>query len=107
MTPRVVYLPAAERDIDLIAQYIAADNLEAALRFYEAVQDEARKIAAMPGLGALWFEAGDQLSDLRGCIISGFRKYIIFYRAVSDQIEVVRVLHGARDLKPAIRSEPR
>ena len=31
--------------------------------------------------------------------VRGFESYVIFYRPLSDGIEVVRVLHGAQDLE--------
>jgi toxin ParE1/3/4 len=36
--------------------------------------------------------------------VRGFRKYLVFYIPRSDGIEVVRVLHGARDLEALFRS---
>jgi plasmid stabilization system protein ParE len=58
-----LYLPAAERDIDLIADFLAADNLDAALRFYAAVRADVTRLAEMPGLGTRWFDSsGDRES---------------------------------------------
>jgi toxin ParE1/3/4 len=34
-----------------------------------------------------------------------FGRYVIFYRPLDDGIEVVRVLHGARDIRRALRNE--
>lgn len=31
--------------------------------------------------------------------VSRFKKYLVFYRPIQDGIEVLRVLHGARDIK--------
>jgi toxin ParE1/3/4 len=38
------------------------------------------------------------LADLPVSPLSRFKKYLIFYRQVAAGIEVVRVLHGARDI---------
>lgn len=43
------------------------------------------------------------MGRLRGELATGLRsfpvgRYVIFYRALSNGIEIVRVLHGARDL---------
>jgi plasmid stabilization system protein ParE len=32
-----------------------------------------------------------------------FRNYLVFYRTTSDGIEILRVLHGARDLGAAMQ----
>jgi len=38
------------------------------------------------------------LSGLRSLPVQGFEKHLVFYRPPKEGIEVVRVLHGARDL---------
>lgn len=30
--------------------------------------------------------------------ISGYRKYLVFYQVVEEELKILRVLHGARDL---------
>jgi len=42
-------------------------------------------------------------TDLRS---SPFGRYVIFYTPVHDGIDVVRVLHGARDIDAAFGEEP-
>jgi toxin ParE1/3/4 len=49
-------------------------------------------LARMPELGR---KRPDLAPDLRGFPIGN---YIIFYRPVPDGIQVIRVLHGARDI---------
>jgi plasmid stabilization system protein ParE len=36
----------------------------------------------------------------------GFKNYLIFYLPAANEIEVVRVLHGARNLRKALRETP-
>jgi plasmid stabilization system protein ParE len=50
---RARYTPKAREDIDQIAEYIAADNLDAAIRFCLAIEDAAEKLAEMPGMGTV------------------------------------------------------
>jgi toxin ParE1/3/4 len=45
------------------------------------------------------------LADLRQWPVPGFEKYLIFYRPAEDGIDVVRVLHGARDLDAILDEE--
>lgn len=35
----------------------------------------------------------------------GFRKYLMFYCATDDALEVVRVLHGARDIAALLEED--
>ncbi len=48
----MIVRPQAIEEIDEIAAYIAQDNIDAAIRFYFAVQDAFEKLAVMPGMGA-------------------------------------------------------
>ncbi|WP_309745488.1 MULTISPECIES: type II toxin-antitoxin system RelE/ParE family toxin [unclassified Chamaesiphon] len=37
--------------------------------------------------------------------IKGFKKYLIFYRLQVDEIDVMRVLHGAQELESILSPE--
>lgn len=53
----------------------------------------------MPQLGRKRSElANESLSDVRSFPIHGFKNWLVFYRPTPDGIDVIRVLHGARDL---------
>ena len=43
-----------------------------------------------------------ELAGLRMLRISKFEKYLIFYRPVPEGTEIIRVLHGARDIHPSL-----
>ena len=45
------------------------------------------------------------LIGIRQWRVSGFENYLIFYRPIEDGIEVLRVLHGARDIEGLFREE--
>lgn len=93
---KLVRTPAAARDLAPITDFIAADNLTAALRFYDEVGRLLARIAEYPEMG----EAVDRLSPgLRRFTLGN---YLLFYRRVDDVIELIRVLHGARDIDQLI-----
>ena len=46
-----------------------------------------------------------RLTGLRVFPVRGFPKHLIFYRPVADGIELVRVLHGARDVAAILAEE--
>jgi toxin ParE1/3/4 len=88
----------ADEDIDVIARFIARDNLDAGRRFYDAVAHDLDLLASNPRMGARRISRDPRLKDLRSWPVSGYRKYLVFYLAMDDGIDVVRVFHGARDI---------
>jgi toxin ParE1/3/4 len=95
----------AEAKLDLLQHfvYIGENNLEAAERFLSAAEDAFQKLAGMPRMGALRDFGNPELTGLRSWPIREFRNYLIFYRPIEDGIEVLRVLHGARDVERIFR----
>ncbi len=92
----LVFSSDAEADFEQIGDFIAKDNLDAAISFVQRLRQRCRQIAEFPGIGR-------RRSDLR----SGYRsvtegEYIILYVASSDTVEIVRVLHGKRDIGKAL-----
>jgi toxin ParE1/3/4 len=94
----------AETDLAGIARHIATDNPRAASRFLEGFERACELLATMPELGHPRTFAHPDLECLRSFPIKGFEKYLVFYRVAPPVLEVVRVLHGARDL-PALFGE--
>jgi plasmid stabilization system protein ParE len=64
---RITRTPAAVRDLAAITDWIATDNLDAALRFYDGVDRLLSLIARYPRIG--------------------------------EAVDLIRVLHGARDIQ--------
>ena len=92
--PSVVLRPRALQDLAEIWAYIAEDSLRQAGIFVAALDREIRELARRPLIG---LARPELFADLRSL---PFGRYIIFYLPRKRGIEVVRVLHGARDLKP-------
>jgi plasmid stabilization system protein ParE len=97
--------PAADADIESAADFIACDSLAHALRFLDAVGRALAEIREHP---ERWPEYGfeaPELAGVRRCFVSGFPNYIVFYRVDAEgDIEVIRVLHGARSLQDSLES---
>jgi toxin ParE1/3/4 len=51
-----------------------------------------------PHRGALYDSGIDRLAGMRRVPVTGFEYYLIFYLPHEGGIDVIRVLHGARDL---------
>ena len=97
--PSVVIRPKAVGDLAEIWAHIAEDSPRQADAFAAAIDREIRGLARRPLIGRARPEL---FTDLRSL---PFGRYVIFYLPSKRGIEVVRVLHGARDLKPLFDEE--
>jgi len=85
--------PRAREDLLEIWSYIAEDSEENADGFIDKIHETMELLAGQPGLG----RHRDELAP--GIQSFPVGRYIIFYRVLSNAIEIVRVLHGARDIE--------
>lgn len=90
--------PRALSDLEESAVYLGADNPAAALRFLDAVEATLRLLVKNPELGHTRTFERSALVGLRTIPVKGFGSHLVFYRPTRQGIEVLRVLHGARDL---------
>ena len=105
MSRRLVIRPRAVIDVTGIFAQIAEDRPRSALRFYDAYDAALKQIARMPEAGGRLLLPELEGYDWRYVRPRRFRKYLIFYQITAATIEVVRVLHGSRDLVAALRDE--
>jgi toxin ParE1/3/4 len=99
MLRRVIRRPAANRDLIDCFEYIGTDSEESATRFLRAAEDTFLALARMPGMGVAISFSDSRDRNLRRWRIRGFENFLIFYRPLEDGIEVIRVLHGAREIE--------
>lgn len=98
MTARILRRIRAAKDAEEIANHIASDSLDAALRFLENTEATLKLLAEFPSIGASFQSDISELHGLRSCRVKGFPNHLVFYFEHSNAIEVVRILHGARDI---------
>ena len=91
--PRLRFTDHAERDLVEIGDFIGRDSAGNAARFVVRLEEHCRLLASQPLAG----RARDELSP--GLRSLAYGRYVIFYRALEEGVEIVRVLHGARDLR--------
>ncbi|HEV2500318.1 MAG TPA: type II toxin-antitoxin system RelE/ParE family toxin [Terriglobia bacterium] len=100
MKRRILIRPAAENDLDEQAEYLAVHrDLDTGLRFYRAAEETLELLASQPEMGKVTKYLSPYFIDARMFPLHEFPKHLIFYRPVENGIEVIRVLHGARDLE--------
>jgi toxin ParE1/3/4 len=107
MSRQIIRHEQAKQDIIEAAYYIAEHgSLDASDRFLEAAEDTFRQLATMPGMGLMREVRNPVLAGMRQWRVRGFEKYLIFYRVTEKAVEILRVLHGARDLDSLFDEEP-
>ena len=89
---RCIFTVPARDDLRNIHDFIARDNVEAALRFVQLLEKRCKDIVDMPGMG----RRREDLSPGLRSVIEG--KYIILYRLKDQDIYIMRVLQGSQDL---------
>ncbi len=82
----------AKQDLQEIIEYIAADNPKAALSFYDRFLRKFELLSSQPNLGVARPVLGD---GIRMLVLGN---YLILYRIADGSPEILRVLHGARDI---------
>jgi toxin ParE1/3/4 len=85
---------AATADLQAIWLFIAQDDQAVADRFVRSIISRFPVLAGMPLMGRQREELAPRLRSFP------LSNYIIFYRPMEGVIEIVRVLHGARDCPP-------
>lgn len=89
---RLRFTNAAIDDLEHIALFIATDNPTAAINLVDAVQEKAGLIATQPQAGRPRPELGENVRSIH------VKSYLLIYRPIDDGVELLRILHGARNL---------
>ena len=103
MSRRIVQREQARRDLVSHFVHVGEHNLDAAHRLLTAAERDFEKLANMPGMGSIFEVKNPKFSGLRVWPIRGFEKYLVFCLTHEDAVEIVRVLHGSRDIEPLFR----
>ena len=101
MTLEWVAYPRAEQDLDEITWYLAdqgGDDME--LLFLDTFYASVERLARSPRIGWHCRLKNPRLADSRVISIDKpFEKYLIFYTATEQALQILRVLHGSQDLE--------
>jgi len=99
---RAVRTPVARQDLKGIGRHIATESgsREVALRFLDRIAEKTVIYATQPELGERRPDLGPEVR----CFSVG--SYVVFYRPRRNDIEVLRVIHGSRDIPSVWRTSP-
>lgn len=88
----VLVTPLARQDLSDIWDYVAEHSVERADKLLDLLHGKCLALAAFPEMGRTRHEL---LVNLHSFTVTN---YVIFYQPMPGGIEVLRVLHGARDI---------
>ena len=104
MTGRYTVKPEADQDLDCHADHLAREaSVEIALRFYAEAHETFTLLAGHPNIGWPARLKHPQLESLRVFRVSGFERKLILYRPFTAGVDILRVVHGSRDLQALFR----
>ena len=91
----IVLQPRAKADLSDIWQFIAEDSDDQADAFIDLIDQKFQLLAQQSGLGRRREELAEGLRSFP------VGRYVIFYLPIPGGVQIVRVLHGARDIEAA------
>ena len=95
---KVFLTPQAHQDLIEIWSFIAEDSEKAADDILTVFDKKIKILTVSPQIGR---RRGELAPRLRSFPIG---HYVVFYRLVKNQIEIIRVLHGSRDIDAMFES---
>jgi toxin ParE1/3/4 len=106
VSARYVVRPKADQDLDEQAYYLAAQaSREVGHRFMLAAHQTFTLLATQPEMGWHCRLKSPQTASLRVFRVSGFERMLVLYRPLPDGVEILRVVHGSRNLQALLRRE--
>jgi toxin ParE1/3/4 len=96
---QVLKSPRTQADLEAILEELESKSPRAAERFAASVDRKCAALGSTPELGRV---REDILPGLRSTLVG---KYVLFYRIRGEVVEVLRLLHGRRDLGRILREE--
>jgi toxin ParE1/3/4 len=98
MARRILKRRSAVADLLEHFVFIGEQSEEVALGFLHSAQETFELLATQPQMGKVTAYRNPVLVRIRVFPLKTFERYLVFYRPIQDGIEVVRVIHGARDI---------
>ncbi len=92
----IVLQPRTKADISDIWEFIAEDSDDQADAFIDLIDQKFQLLAQKSGLGRRREELAEGLRSFP------VGRYGIFYLPIPGGVQIVRVLHGARDIEAAL-----
>jgi len=104
---KVAYRQIASDDVVRQFRYylLGADIPEVAMRFRDAVRRTVESLRHNPLLGPRYSSTDPELQNVRSWPVGGFESIRIYYILDAGAIQIIRVLHGKRDIKHILENK--
>jgi|SRR5579883_2510063 len=89
----------AEKDLEDIWFYLAERSPDEADKLLDEIQARFLRLLQFPEIGVAREDLAPKLRSLL------LKDYLIFYRLSGRSIEIIRILHGSRDVENIFRRE--
>ncbi|MBF0531999.1 MAG: type II toxin-antitoxin system RelE/ParE family toxin [Candidatus Omnitrophica bacterium] len=99
---KVFIRPLAVLDMERSVSYIWEESPNSAANFYDACRKTFEFLERNPHIGPKYPVSNKKLLGIRFFPVIGFKKYLVFYFPQKIRIEIVRLLHTARDISGVI-----
>ena len=90
---KLLWTRVALRHLSEAREYIEIDNPAAAARQIDTIELSANRLRAFPMMGRMGVRSGTREFPVPGT------PYILVYRVIDDAVQILAVLHGARNWK--------
>jgi len=87
---------AAIDDLSRVVEYISRDSFSAASRWIREIHRVFALLATQPEMGEI---VQTRYGEVRRHVVGN---YVIYYRTATDGVEILRVVHGAREQGQAL-----
>lgn len=101
------FRPSAESDLEEVEEYLATNaSADVAANFLDETERRLELLFTQPAMGRVWRSSHPRLSGVRIWPLA--YDHLAFYLPIADPrgIEVLRILHGARDIEAILDGEP-
>ena len=101
-----VIRPKANKDLEDQAFYYATEGIpEVGHRFLVAAHETFTLLATQPNMGWQPRLKHSTLRTMRVFRISGFERILVLYLPLLDGVEILRIVHGSRNVEALLRRE--
>ena len=101
MTRRPRVFPRAQADLeDIFAYFDLQSDGDTSARFLACFEQTLRSLCEFPTRAPEVRAGQGELFAVRRWPVRGFRNYLVFFRVEESSVDIVRVLHGAREIDP-------